>query len=272
MEIKTTNLVTNSARLEVIGPNAMNPTEITFHNTYNDATAEQETRNVKNNSTGTSFHTAVDDTCVEQVVPFNRNAWHAGDGNGTGNRHSIGVEICYSKSGGERYRKAELNAIEHISDLMVRFNIPISKVKTHQERSGKYCPHRMLDEGRVAWFKGECARRAEAKKNGFTPTPPTTPPAVPTPKPNPQPTPSGDWKAETGTFRLNTTIKLRTGADTNSSVIAMLTAGQTVSYNAYKIDYNGYVWIRQPRANGYGYLATGKSVNGKRVDYWGTFS
>ncbi|MFV1458231.1 N-acetylmuramoyl-L-alanine amidase C-terminal domain-containing protein, partial [Bacillus mycoides] len=32
---------------------------------------------------------------------------------------------------------------------------PISKVKTHQERNGKYCPHRMLDEGRVQWFKSQ---------------------------------------------------------------------------------------------------------------------
>lgn len=271
MEIKTTNLVTNSARLEVIGTNAMNPTEITFHNTYNDATAEQETRNVKNNSTGTSFHTAVDDTCVEQVVPFNRNAWHAGDGNGTGNRHSIGVEICYSKSGGERYRKAELNAIEHISDLMVRFNIPISKVKTHQERSGKYCPHRMLAEGRVAWFKAECERRANAKRNGFTPEPPTP---QPTPKPVPQGGYDSSWfTKETGTFTLNTTINLRQAPFPNAPLIATLSKGQPVSYNGYGIEQDGYVWIRQPRANGtYGYLATGKSANGKRVDYWGTFS
>ncbi|MGE7094387.1 hypothetical protein ACQKII_23735 [Lysinibacillus sp. NPDC048646] len=27
---------------------------------------------------------------------MNRNAWHCGDGRGTGNMKSIGVEICYS--------------------------------------------------------------------------------------------------------------------------------------------------------------------------------
>lgn len=152
MEIK--QMLVPVSRYSVLCPYEMNPTEITFHNTYNDAPAINERNNVANNSTGTSFHIAVDDKEAIQLIPFNRNAWHAGDGtNGRGNRHSIGVEICYSQSGGARYRKAELNAVEVIAQLMIQFDIPISKVKTHQERNGKYCPHRMLDEGRVQWFK-----------------------------------------------------------------------------------------------------------------------
>ncbi|MGU7369046.1 N-acetylmuramoyl-L-alanine amidase [Bacillus cereus] len=154
MEIK--KMLVPESRYGVLCPYEMNPTEITFHNTYNDAPAINERNNVANNSTGTSFHIAVDDKEAIQLIPFNRNAWHAGDGtNGRGNRHSIGVEICYSLSGGDRYRKAELNAIKVIRQLMDIFNIPISRVKTHQERNGKYCPHRMLDEGRVEWFKSQ---------------------------------------------------------------------------------------------------------------------
>ncbi|OUA56071.1 peptidoglycan recognition protein family protein, partial [Bacillus thuringiensis] len=65
-----------------------------------------------------------------------------------GNRKSIGVEICYSLSGGDRYYKAEDNAAIVVAQLMKQYNIPISKVRTHQSWSGKYCPHRMLDEGR----------------------------------------------------------------------------------------------------------------------------
>ncbi|EJS63483.1 N-acetylmuramoyl-L-alanine amidase [Bacillus cereus] len=151
MEIK--KMLVPESRYSVLCPFPMNPTEITFHNTYNDATALNERNNVANNSTGTSFHIAVDDKEAIQLIPFNRNAWHAGDGNGPGNRNSIGIEICYSMSGGERYRQAELNAIQVIRQLMDMFNIPISKVKTHQERNGKYCPHRMINEGRVQWFK-----------------------------------------------------------------------------------------------------------------------
>ncbi|MGA4501439.1 N-acetylmuramoyl-L-alanine amidase [Bacillus bombysepticus] len=163
MEIK--QMLVPQSRYDALCPYEMNPTEITFHNTYNDAPAINERNNVANNSTGTSFHIAVDDKEAIQLIPFNRNAWHAGDGaNGRGNRNSIGVEICYSMSGGERYRKAELNAVEVIAQLMIQFDIPISKVKTHQERNGKYCPHRMLDEGRIQWFKNQCASRASSIK------------------------------------------------------------------------------------------------------------
>lgn len=164
MEIK--RMLVPASRYSVLCPYEMDPTEITFHNTYNDAPAINERNNVANNSTGTSFHIAVDDKEAIQLIPFNRNAWHAGDGtNGRGNRHSIGVEICYSLSGGDRYRKAELNAIQVIRQLMDQFNIPIERVKTHQERNGKYCPHRMLDEGRVAWFKSQLTQ-ANQKTEG----------------------------------------------------------------------------------------------------------
>lgn len=160
MEIK--QMLVPKSRYDVLCPYEMDPTEITIHNTYNDAPAINERNNVANNSKGTSFHIAVDDKEAIQLIPFNRNAWHSGDGTyGRGNRKSIGVEICYSQSGGERYRKAELNAIEVIRQLMDRFNIPISKVKTHQERNGKYCPHRMLDEGRVQWFKSQLTQTSQ---------------------------------------------------------------------------------------------------------------
>ncbi|UYX52898.1 N-acetylmuramoyl-L-alanine amidase [Bacillus thuringiensis] len=160
MEIK--KMLVPESRYGVLCPYEMNSTEITFHNTYNDAPAINERNNVANNSTGTSFHVAVDDKEAIQLIPFNRNAWHAGDGTyGRGNRHSIGVEICYSKSGGERYRKAELNAIKVIRQLMDTFNIPMSRVNTHQERNGKYCPHRMLDEGRVEWFKSQLTQTSQ---------------------------------------------------------------------------------------------------------------
>ncbi|ARF70808.1 hypothetical protein B7C51_25285 (plasmid) [Paenibacillus larvae subsp. pulvifaciens] len=133
-------------------PNKMTPKYITFHNTYNDAPAENEIRYMIGNNNEVSFHVAVDDKEAVQGIPFDRNAWHCGDGNGTGNRQSIGVEICYSKSGGSRYYKAEDNAAIIIAQLMKQFCIPIENVVPHQHWSGKYCPHRMLDEGRIPSF------------------------------------------------------------------------------------------------------------------------
>lgn len=128
-------------------PNAMTPIGICVHNTANDAPAKNEISYMVGNANQTSFHLAVDDKEVWQGVPFDRNAWHAGDGNGDGNRKHIGLEICYSKSGGEKFTKAEDNATELIAQLLKERGWGIDRVKKHQDFSGKYCPHRTLDLG-----------------------------------------------------------------------------------------------------------------------------
>jgi len=133
-------------------PYTMKPKYITVHNTYNDAPAENEVSYMINNNNEVSFHIAVDDKKAIQGIPLERNAWACGDGNGSGNRESISVEICYSKSGGDRYYKAEDNAVDVVRQLMSMYNIPIENVRTHQSWSGKYCPHRMLAEDRWGAF------------------------------------------------------------------------------------------------------------------------
>ncbi|TLG80961.1 glycoside hydrolase family protein [Vagococcus zengguangii] len=80
------------------------------------------------------------------------------------------------------------------------------------------------------------------------------------------------WQTEHGTFSLNEAIHLRTSANTNADIIATLQPGQSIQYDAFLIETSGYVWLRQPRTNGYGYLASGQSKNGKRISYWGKFS
>lgn len=77
------------------------------------------------------------------------------------------------------------------------------------------------------------------------------------------------WTKKSGYFRLNTTIKLRSGASTSSRVISTLYNGQYIKFDAYKIS-GGYVWLRQKRGNGYAYIASGVARNGKRVSTWGT--
>lgn len=66
---------------------------------------------------------------------------------GTGNRKSIGIEICYSKSGGSRFDAAEKNAAQYIAGLLKSYGWGISRVKRHYDWSGKYCPHRTMDRG-----------------------------------------------------------------------------------------------------------------------------
>ena len=129
-------------------PQSMTPARIVVHNTANDASARNEIAYMISNNNEVSFHYAVDDKEIVQGIPENRNAWHSGDGeNGKGNREGVAIEICYSKSGGDRFTQAEKNAVDLIVDILKRYNWGIDKVTKHQDYSGKYCPHRTLDNG-----------------------------------------------------------------------------------------------------------------------------
>ncbi len=125
----------------------MTPEFIVVHNTANDASARNEIAYMISNNNQVSFHYAIDDKEIVQGIPENRNAWHAGDGNGPGNRKGIGIEICYSKSGGKRFEEAEKLAAKFIAYKLNEKSWGIDKVKKHQDFSGKYCPHRTLDMG-----------------------------------------------------------------------------------------------------------------------------
>ena len=128
-------------------PYEMTPTRIVVHNTANDASARNEIAYMTNNDYETSFHYAVDDKEIVQGIEENRNGWHASDSNGKGNREGIAIEICYSKSGGERFIKAEQNAVDLIVDILKRYGWGIDRVTKHQDYTNKYCPHRTLDMG-----------------------------------------------------------------------------------------------------------------------------
>jgi N-acetylmuramoyl-L-alanine amidase CwlA len=138
----------------------MKPTRIVVHNTANDASARNEISYMTNNDYETSFHYAVDDKEIVQGIEENRNAWHASDGDGKGNREGIAIEICYSKSGGDKFIKAEENTVELIVDILKRYNWGIDKVTKHQDYTNKYCPHRTLDMGWDRFIK-----MIEAKMN-----------------------------------------------------------------------------------------------------------
>ena len=134
-------------------PYTMTAEYITIHNTENSATAENEIKYMISNNNQVSFHFAVDDTCAIQGLPLDRNAWAAGDGaNGTGNRKSIHVEICYSKIGGIKFENAEKNAAKLTAQLLHERNWDISKVKRHKDWSGKDCPRLTMQKGWASWL------------------------------------------------------------------------------------------------------------------------
>lgn len=163
---------------------AMNPTAITVHNTGNankgaGALAHRNLlhRNSKMaTSVWASYHFVVDDKKIYQLLPLNESAWHSGDGSGpkSGNRTSIGIEICENPD--MDYKQAEENAIALIRHLMTSQNIPLTKVFPHQHWSGKYCPHIILSSKggfpafveRIKSDKTATAIKAETAKTSKT--------------------------------------------------------------------------------------------------------
>lgn len=92
-------------------------------------------------------------------------------------------------------------------------------------------------------------------------------PAVKQPAPQSWVDELGDtWYKEEGKFYPNGTINIRYGARTTSDIIGTVTKGDCVKYDAYS-RHGGYVWIRQPRANG----ELGFLVCRQGNDPWGTF-
>lgn len=133
---------------------AMNPKKITTHNTGNDgkgANAKAHNTYIHNlasyqpkDTTHVSWHLTVDDKFIYQHIPFDEIAWHCGDGNGvnSGNRTSIGIEICENPE--TNTKQAEDNAIALTVLLMKEFNLKPADVVPHQHWSGKYCPRVIL--------------------------------------------------------------------------------------------------------------------------------
>ncbi|TXK24570.1 N-acetylmuramoyl-L-alanine amidase [Bacillus amyloliquefaciens] len=166
MAISVRKNLVSSGECDLKCPYSMDAKYITFHNTANDASADAEIRYMIGNTSSTSYHFAVDDKEVVQGIPTDRNAFHCGDGSGpnSGNRTSIGVEVCYSKSGGAKYEAAEKLAIKFIAQLLKERGWGVDRLRKHQDWSGKYCPHRVLAEGR--WEAVKAAIAAELKALG----------------------------------------------------------------------------------------------------------
>ena len=134
----------NKNKYEYKCPYIMIPEDITVHNTANDATVRNEASYMKSNNNEVSLYSAVDDIEAIQLIDFRR----ARDGgNGFGNKKTIAIEICYSKSGGDRFIKAEENVAVIVAKLLKEFGWGFDRIYAYQKFSGKYCHCRSLDLG-----------------------------------------------------------------------------------------------------------------------------
>nr|WP_249116631.1 N-acetylmuramoyl-L-alanine amidase [Bacillus safensis] len=153
--------------------NYMKPLYITVHNTANTdqgANALRHVNYVKKPNTATSWHYTVDDSVIYQHLPLNENGWHAGDGRGTGNMKSIGIEICENADG--NFEKAVENAQWLIRKLMTEQGIPLANVVPHKRWSGKNCPRKLLnrwDSFKAGIAIAHTGKKATAKPPKATP-------------------------------------------------------------------------------------------------------
>lgn len=143
---------------------------ITNHNTANTApTAGDEQhakylQNVENADTQyVSVHLFVDEDSITQCIPLDESCYHAGDGNGDGNRKTIGIEICENGD----TAKTELNAQKLNAALLMTY--PHLKIFKHQDWSGKFCPRVILGRGGWNDFKAGIYNLVGNAKNNTVP-------------------------------------------------------------------------------------------------------
>src|SRR5699024_4268230 len=104
------------------------------------------------------------------------------------------------------------------------------------------------------------------KEGSATTAKPNTNTNKPAEKPSTNTNVNSDWTKQNGVFVTGAAINLRTGASTNSKVIAMLPTNTETENDALPI-HDALPILRQPRANGqYGYL-----VGRDNGQAWGTF-
>lgn len=183
MAYKIVNNMLPTSKYGIKAPYAMNPLYITVHNTGNTASARNEAAYHNSNNAQVSYHVAIDDKEAVQLIPFNRTAWHAGDGMGNGNMRSIGIEICYSMDNGysgsksARYKAAEENAALYIAYVLKQYGWGMDRLKRHYDWSGKDCPHKMHATGTYQAFRNRVQAHLNALNKGTVASKPSAKPA-----------------------------------------------------------------------------------------------
>ncbi|WP_342440027.1 N-acetylmuramoyl-L-alanine amidase [Paenibacillus sp. FSL L8-0436] len=140
---------------------------ITIHNTGNpssNAAGERAWLTNPSNERQASFHIVVDEREAVECIPLNENAWHAGDGSKatSGNRTSIGIEICESGD----YAKTLDNAAELVASMLKARGWGVDQLRRHYDWSGKICPRLMYDGGKwTGWTEFKALVRTKLQED-----------------------------------------------------------------------------------------------------------
>lgn len=131
----------------------MTPQWVTVHETDNRAAGADALAHARwleglaaQGQTEPSWHFSVDSARIVQHLPLDEHGWHAGDGaQGTGNRQSIGIELCVNVDGD--WPQTLAHAAWLVARLCHEEGIPLGRIVQHHHWSGKGCPAQLRASG-----------------------------------------------------------------------------------------------------------------------------
>ncbi len=136
-----------------------------------------------------SFHFAVDDRVIYQLIPVDEVTWQAADGSGPGNMSGVSCELCINA--GIDVAASRRNAEALAAGVMAALGLDLSRLKRHWDFNGAqagnqrhHCPDRMMSEGYWPTFVANVGKLLNATDPA--PGSPSNPPAAfaqPGPKP-----------------------------------------------------------------------------------------
>lgn len=219
----------------------MEPEYVTIHNTANNASAAGEIAYMVSNDQYVSYHWAVDDTEAIQAIPHDRNAWHCGDGeDGVGNLKSIGIEICHSLDPeNPHYPQSEENGAKLAAIVLHGAGLGLDAIRKHEDWSGKYCPHRILDNGDWENFKERIAKYYNEIKDGGEFTTEEDKPVTEKVKNNSVVSKELYGAGTAVVSKLNVREQPKTN---ESNIVATYEEGDIIYFDSYVVT-NGYHWI-----------------------------
>lgn len=128
---------------------------IVIHETDNTASGANSKNHAeflsKNNKSSTSWHYTVDDKEIYHHIPDDEIAHHAATEQG--NLYGIGIELCVNTDG--NFEKTFENGVKLVTYLLKEYDLNINSIKTHNDFSGKDCPHNILKNNRMDEFKNK---------------------------------------------------------------------------------------------------------------------